>query len=73
MIEGEFLVQALQMRENIWEPNWERALDRLRERFTTDRVAIPQVAVELVSLCAYDELAAVAAPNTTLLRDGGLS
>src|SRR5881392_2773265 len=32
IIEGEFLVQALQMRENIWEPNWERALDQLRER-----------------------------------------
>src|SRR5262252_5234102 len=48
-------------------------LDRLRERFTTDRVAIPQVAVALVPLCAYDELAAVGAPNTTSLRDGGLS
>ena len=32
IIEGEFLVQALQMRENIWEPNWQRAVDRLRER-----------------------------------------
>ena len=32
IIEAEFLVQALQMRENIWEPNWERAVDRLRER-----------------------------------------
>jgi [glutamine synthetase] adenylyltransferase / [glutamine synthetase]-adenylyl-L-tyrosine phosphorylase len=32
IIEAEFLVQALQMRENIWEPNWERAADRLRER-----------------------------------------
>jgi [glutamine synthetase] adenylyltransferase / [glutamine synthetase]-adenylyl-L-tyrosine phosphorylase len=31
MIEGEFLVQALQMREDIWEPNWGCALDRLRE------------------------------------------
>ena len=31
-IEAEFLVQALQMRENIWEPNWERAVNRLRER-----------------------------------------
>jgi glutamate-ammonia-ligase adenylyltransferase len=31
MIEGEFLVQALQMRGDIWEPNWGRALDRLRE------------------------------------------
>jgi glutamate-ammonia-ligase adenylyltransferase len=32
IIEAEFLVQALQMRENIWEPNWERAVDLLRER-----------------------------------------
>jgi len=32
IIEGEFLVQALQMRENIWEPNWERALDQLGMR-----------------------------------------
>jgi len=32
IIEGEFLVQALQMRENIWEPNWERALDLLGTR-----------------------------------------
>jgi glutamate-ammonia-ligase adenylyltransferase len=32
VIEGEFLVQALQMRENVWEPNWARAVDRLGER-----------------------------------------
>src|SRR5437762_10980032 len=32
IIEGEFLVQALQMRENIWEPNWERALDQFGTR-----------------------------------------
>jgi glutamate-ammonia-ligase adenylyltransferase len=32
IIEGEFLVQALQMRENIWEPNWQQAVDRLHER-----------------------------------------
>jgi glutamine synthetase adenylyltransferase len=31
MIEAEFLVQALQMRENIWQPNWEHAVDQLRE------------------------------------------
>jgi [glutamine synthetase] adenylyltransferase / [glutamine synthetase]-adenylyl-L-tyrosine phosphorylase len=31
IIEAEFLVQALQMRGNIWEQNWERALDRLHE------------------------------------------
>jgi glutamate-ammonia-ligase adenylyltransferase len=29
IIEAEFLVQALQMREDIWQPNWERALDGL--------------------------------------------
>jgi glutamate-ammonia-ligase adenylyltransferase len=32
IIEAEFLIQALQMRENIWEPNWERAVNLLRER-----------------------------------------
>jgi glutamate-ammonia-ligase adenylyltransferase len=32
IIEAEFLVQTLQMRENIWEPNLERAVDLLRER-----------------------------------------
>jgi [glutamine synthetase] adenylyltransferase / [glutamine synthetase]-adenylyl-L-tyrosine phosphorylase len=31
IIEAEFLVQALQMRENIWEPNWECAVKRLCE------------------------------------------
>jgi [glutamine synthetase] adenylyltransferase / [glutamine synthetase]-adenylyl-L-tyrosine phosphorylase len=31
MIEAEFLVQALQMRSGIWEPNWQRALVALRE------------------------------------------
>jgi [glutamine synthetase] adenylyltransferase / [glutamine synthetase]-adenylyl-L-tyrosine phosphorylase len=29
IIEAEFLVQALQMRESIWEPNWDRALTGL--------------------------------------------
>jgi glutamine synthetase adenylyltransferase len=32
IIEAEFLVQALQMRENIWEPNWDRAVGGLCER-----------------------------------------
>ncbi len=31
MIEAEFLVQALQMRSGIWEPNWQRALIALGE------------------------------------------
>jgi [glutamine synthetase] adenylyltransferase / [glutamine synthetase]-adenylyl-L-tyrosine phosphorylase len=32
IIEAEFLVQALQMRENIWEPNWDRAVSGLCRR-----------------------------------------
>jgi len=31
LIEAEFLVQALQMRAGIWNPNWRAALDTLRE------------------------------------------
>jgi glutamate-ammonia-ligase adenylyltransferase len=31
IIEAEFLVQALQIRGNIWEQNWERAVDRMHE------------------------------------------
>ena len=46
-------------------------LDRLRERFKPDRAAIPDVAVELVPLSAYDELAAVRAPTAELVLDGG--
>lgn len=32
MIEAEFLVQALQMRTGIWNPNWNDALNALRDR-----------------------------------------
>jgi glutamate-ammonia-ligase adenylyltransferase len=32
IIEAEFLVQALQMRENIWESNFERAIDQLQQQ-----------------------------------------
>ncbi len=31
IIEAEFLVQALQMKANIWAPNWYRAIDALRK------------------------------------------
>ena len=48
-------------------------LDRLRDRFKPDRAAIPDVAVELVPLSAYDELAAVRAPKTDLVLDGGVA
>jgi hypothetical protein len=48
-------------------------LDRLRERFMPDRLAIPDVAVALTPLSAYDELAAVRAPNAATLCEGGLA
>ncbi len=48
-------------------------LNRLRERFTPDRAAIPHVAVELAPLSAYDELAAVHVPMTTARCEGGLA
>ena len=48
-------------------------LDRLRDRFKPDRAAIPDVAVELVPLSAYDELAAVRAPKTELVLEGGVA
>ena len=32
IIEAEFLVQASQMRESIWEPKWQHAADQLRRR-----------------------------------------
>ena len=41
IIEAEFLVQALQMRGNIWEQNWERAVDRLHEH---GHLGTPEVA-----------------------------
>jgi glutamate-ammonia-ligase adenylyltransferase len=34
IIEAEFLVQALQMRENVWEQNFDRAIDRLHQHGT---------------------------------------
>jgi transposase InsO family protein len=48
-------------------------LHRLRERFTQDHVAIPEVIVAVTPLSAYDELAAVCAPNSVTLCEGGLA
>ncbi|HVQ11244.1 MAG TPA: IS21 family transposase, partial [Methyloceanibacter sp.] len=48
-------------------------LDRLRDCFKPDEAAIPHVAVELVPLSAYDELAAVRAPKTELALEGGVA
>jgi [glutamine synthetase] adenylyltransferase / [glutamine synthetase]-adenylyl-L-tyrosine phosphorylase len=43
IIEAEFLVQALQMRKNIWEQNWERAVDRLHERGHLGKADAPKL------------------------------
>ena len=40
IIEAEFLVQALQIRENVWEPNWDRAVDGLHRRRLLDDAEI---------------------------------
>ena len=48
-------------------------LDRLRDRFKPDEAVIPNVAVELVPLSAYDEQAAVRAPRTALALEGGVA
>jgi transposase InsO family protein len=45
-------------------------LHRLRERFTPDHVAIPEVVVAVTPLSAYDELAVVCAPNSVTLCEG---
>jgi hypothetical protein len=45
-------------------------LEALRERFKPDRIAIPDIAVALVPLAAYDELAAVRQPHADALCDG---
>jgi transposase InsO family protein len=46
-------------------------LDRLRERFKPDGAAIPDVAVVLTPLSAYDELAVIRAPEAATLSEGG--
>jgi hypothetical protein len=48
-------------------------LNRLRARFQPDRDTLPDVAIELVPLSAYDELAAVHMPTIELVVDGGVA
>src|SRR5947199_2086357 len=43
IIEAEFLVQALQIRGNIWEQNWERATDGLREHGHLDSAEVAKL------------------------------
>jgi glutamate-ammonia-ligase adenylyltransferase len=53
IIEAEFLVQALQMRENMWEQNFERAIDRLHRHghMTDSEVANLKSAYGLLRRC----------------------
>src|SRR6058998_548930 len=53
IIEAEFLAQALQMRENIWEQNFERAIDRLHRHghMTDSEVAKLKNAYGLLRRC----------------------
>jgi glutamate-ammonia-ligase adenylyltransferase len=43
IIEAEFLVQALQMRANVWEPNWNRAVDALQQSGHLDKSAVARL------------------------------
>jgi glutamine synthetase adenylyltransferase len=43
MIEAEFLVQALQMRSDVWSPNWSEALRELGVRGLLSPAEVPQV------------------------------
>jgi glutamate-ammonia-ligase adenylyltransferase len=43
IIEAEFLVQALQMRRNIWEQNWQHAVDRLHEHGRLNRSEVAKL------------------------------
>jgi glutamate-ammonia-ligase adenylyltransferase len=43
IIEAEFLVQALQMRANIWEQNWERSVDALHQMGHLDNSAVAKL------------------------------
>jgi hypothetical protein len=43
-------------------------LDRLRERFRPEARAVPTIAVDLVPLSAYDELAAVCSSTAQALE-----
>jgi [glutamine synthetase] adenylyltransferase / [glutamine synthetase]-adenylyl-L-tyrosine phosphorylase len=55
LIEAEFLVQALQMYENIWEQNWEGAIDRLHKqaRLAGSDVAKLKNAYALLRRCEF--------------------
>lgn len=53
LIEAEFLVQALQMRAGIWNPNWRDALEALRENgvVSSDEATIAARSYEFLRRC----------------------
>ncbi len=53
IIEAEFLVQALQMRTDTWEPNWMRALDSLggADQFSAPEVSELRTAYQFLRRC----------------------
>jgi glutamate-ammonia-ligase adenylyltransferase len=53
MIEAEFLVQALQMRENVWEPNWQCAIERLHASGQLEKAQVEPLknAYEFLRFC----------------------
>ena len=53
VIEAEFLVQALQMRAGIWEPNWAKALEALAQagELETNEVASLREAYRFLRQC----------------------
>ena len=53
LIEAEFLVQAFQMRKNIWEPNWMKALDLMggTDPFSTAEQAELKAAYQFLRRC----------------------
>ena len=52
IIEAEFLIQALQMRTDVWQPNWTAAVDRLvAGELTADEAAMLKSAYYLLRKC----------------------
>lgn len=72
IIEAEFLVQGLQMRTDVWQPNWTMALDALLARglFAADEVAVLKSGYYLLRKCEsilrrYENVSVSTLPNDT--------
>jgi [glutamine synthetase] adenylyltransferase / [glutamine synthetase]-adenylyl-L-tyrosine phosphorylase len=70
IIEAEFLIQATQMRTNLWQPNWAAALDMLSTRgeFSADEATALKAAYYLLRKCEsilrrYENITVSTLPN----------